>query len=67
MDGGQVDSGVACFGVDAVAGVVLAGVFWRGLGKNLVDTFSVSKKRGRLQELKSVYESVLDTQRCVVT
>lgn len=40
MNGGQVDSLVACFRVDAVQRVLLAGVFGCGLGEQLVHTFS---------------------------
>lgn len=49
LDGDQVDSGVPCLGVDAVAGVVLAGVLRCGLGQDLVNAFSVhwrGKKSG---------------------
>lgn len=40
LDGGEVDSDITRFGVNAVGSVVFTGVFWGGLGQGLVDTFS---------------------------
>lgn len=43
LNGGQVESLVSGFGIEAVAGVLFAGVFRRGLGEQLVDALAESE------------------------
>lgn len=45
LDGGEVHTRVPSLGVDAVICIVFAGVFWRGLRQDLVDTFSANLLR----------------------
>lgn len=45
MDGGEVHRHVARPRVDGVTAVVLSGVFWRGLGQDLINTLPVNMWR----------------------